>query len=185
MSILVTYATKHGATRGIAERIAEKLDSAGLQAVVLPTDAVDNVGAYAAVVVGSAVYYFHWMKDALRLLRSNRELLVERPVWLFSSGPLGTEETDPQGRDLRAVPRPESVPPMMRHAVQELDDLQRAIGARDHHVFFGAFQQGKPKGLGERLTMRMPAARAAFPVGDFRDWQEIDVWAEGIAKELA
>jgi hypothetical protein len=33
--------------------------------------------------------------------------------------------------------------------------------------------------------MRMPAARAAFPVGDFRDWQEIDVWAEGIAKELA
>ena len=185
MSILVTYATKHGATQGIAERIAERLCSAGLQAVALPTDAVDNVGAYDGVIVGSAVYYFHWMKDALRLLRSNRELLAERPVWMFSSGPLGTDETDPQGRDVRALPTPESVPPMMKRAVQELDDLQREIGVRDHHVFFGAFRQGKPKGLGERLTMRMPAARAAFPVGDFRDWQEIDAWAEGIAKELS
>jgi hypothetical protein len=30
----------------------------------------------------------------------------------------------------------------------------------------------------------MPAARNAFPEGDFRDWGEIDAWAEGIARDL-
>jgi len=39
--------------------------------------------------------------------------------------------------------------------------------------------------LGERLTLMMPAARAAFPEGDFCDWAEIEAWADGIAHELA
>lgn len=31
----------------------------------------------------------------------------------------------------------------------------------------------------------MPAAKAAFPKGDFRDWPAIDAWADTIAHELA
>jgi hypothetical protein len=30
----------------------------------------------------------------------------------------------------------------------------------------------------------MPAARAAPPEGDFRDWDDIGSWAESIAREL-
>jgi menaquinone-dependent protoporphyrinogen oxidase len=30
----------------------------------------------------------------------------------------------------------------------------------------------------------MPAARAATPVGDFRDWPAIDAWASEIASHL-
>jgi menaquinone-dependent protoporphyrinogen oxidase len=30
----------------------------------------------------------------------------------------------------------------------------------------------------------MPAIREAMPYGDFRDWPEIEAWAEGIAREL-
>ena len=45
----------------------------------------------------------------------------------------------------------------------------------------------KPIGLMERFGapfMRMPAVREAMPAGDFRDWPQIEAWAEGIAFEM-
>ena len=52
-------------------------------------------------------------------------------------------------------------------------------------MFFGAWEKGKPVGMAERFVTLMPAARDAMPVGDFRDWDAIDAWADGIAAELA
>jgi menaquinone-dependent protoporphyrinogen oxidase len=174
MSILVAYASRHGATAGIAERIAARLRAAGLDAVAQPANAVHDLAAHDAFVIGSATYMFHWMKEATELIKRNRAFLATRPVWLFSSGPLGTEATDKQGRDVRVVSE-----------AREIPELRTAIHARDHGVFFGAFDgHARPIGLTERLTMMLPAARAAFPNGDFRDWAEIETWADGIAREL-
>ena len=36
----------------------------------------------------------------------------------------------------------------------------------------------------ERFVNMMPAARAAFPDADLRDWPRIEAWADGIAAEL-
>lgn len=187
MLVLVTYASRHGATQEIAERIAGTLVAAGLKAEVQPAEIAHDLSSYDAFVVGSAVYNFHWMKEAAGFLRHNRDRLASRPVWLFSSGPLGSETTDAQGRDVRdvSVASPDAAPPMFKRAAQEMADLQEAIKVRDHHVFFGAFHRGKPIGMSERLVMLMPAARDALPEGDFRDWPEIEAWAQGIARELA
>jgi menaquinone-dependent protoporphyrinogen oxidase len=43
----------------------------------------------------------------------------------------------------------------------------------------------KPIGVTERIVTLMPAARNAFPRGDFRDWAAIDAWADDIARDLA
>ncbi len=51
-------------------------------------------------------------------------------------------------------------------------------------MFFGAYSRGKPVGLAEHFVARMPAARDAMPEGDFRDWDAIEAWADGIAAEL-
>lgn len=56
MSTLVAYASKHGATQGIAERIATTLKAAGHEAEARPVEAVDDLTGYDAFVVGSAVY---------------------------------------------------------------------------------------------------------------------------------
>jgi menaquinone-dependent protoporphyrinogen oxidase len=45
-------------------------------------------------VLGSAVYYSSWLKEATEWVRRNRTVLAQRPVWLFSSGPRGTEVQD-------------------------------------------------------------------------------------------
>ena len=63
--------------------------------------------------------------------------------------------------------------------------LRDRVGARDHRIFFGAYDPtAKPIGLLERMTRAMPATRDLLPAGDFRDWDEIDAWARGIADEL-
>jgi menaquinone-dependent protoporphyrinogen oxidase len=171
-SVLVAYASKHGATEGIAQRIGEQLQAAGLRVDVRPVRAAITVADYDAFVIGSAAYMFHWQKDAVAFVRRNREVLAGRPVWLFSSGPLGTEATDAQGRDVRetAVPR-------------EIPEFEAAIAPREHHVFFGALDRSS-LGLAESLVFAMPAARKAIPEGDFRDWREIEAWAQGIATAL-
>ncbi len=91
--ILVTYATKHGATAEIAEKIGAVLQAAGLAAEVLPVDQVETLSKYGAVVFGSAVYAGQWRKEAISFLEANQQVFAEMPVWFFSSGPTG--EGDP------------------------------------------------------------------------------------------
>lgn len=174
MHVLVAYASRHGATQGIAERIAASLSMAGLDAEAQSVASVRKLAGYDAFVVGSAAYMFHWLSEAANFVRHNRAILAGRPVWLFSSGPLGTEVTDASGRDqtVAAVPK-------------EADELQRIVNARELKVFFGAYERGrKPSGLAERFVALLPATRDALPEGDFRDWPEIEAWAAGIARDL-
>jgi menaquinone-dependent protoporphyrinogen oxidase len=174
MKVLVAYASRHGTTRGVAERIASTLGGAGLDAVVLPVRKAGGLEAYDAFVIGSATYMFRWLGEASGFVRRNRATLASRPTWLFSCGPLGAEPLDEQGRDKRETASPHEIP-----------DLVAAVGARGHHVFFGAWDPGwRPIGLTERLVRIMPAARDAFPNGDFRDWPEIEAWAARVAAEL-
>ena len=66
--VLVTYASKYGATAEIAERIGQVLREAGLPVEVLPAGRVRDLSPYRAVVLGAAVYMFRWRKEAARLL---------------------------------------------------------------------------------------------------------------------
>ena len=139
-----------------------------------PVNEAGDPAAYEAFVVGSAAYMFHWLKEATGFVRRNRALLARRPVWLFSSGPIGTDEIDDEGRDVRVAAEP-----------REFAELREAIHPREQRTFFGAYDpDATPIGLAERLTRMMPAARDALPAGDFRDWPEIEAWAASIADQL-
>lgn len=172
MTVLVGYSSKYGATQGIAERIAGKLRASGQEAQALPVTAVGDLAGYSAFVIGSAAYMGSWRKEATDFVWRNRALLATRPVWLFSSGPLGAVATDAQGRDLLAEAEP-----------KEFAEFRETIKPRALQVFFGTLDPSK-LGLSDRLIRRMPAGRAMLPEGDFRDWQAIEAWAEGIAHEL-
>jgi menaquinone-dependent protoporphyrinogen oxidase len=176
MRVLVAYASKYGSTKGIAEFVGEKLRQEGMQVDVQEVGTVRNAADYDAFVIGSAVYMFHWLKEAKRFVSKNSALLVNRPVWLFSSGPVGTQSKDAKGRDLLEVSGP-----------KELDELRALVKPRDHQVFFGALDGTRLTGtigFTYRLARRSQAAREAMPEGDFRDWKEIDAWAGSIAEEL-
>lgn len=174
MTVLVAYASRHGATAGIAERIAVGLNTQGLLAEARPVEEVDDVASYDAFIVGSAAYMFHWLRKATAFVKRHRRVLADRPVWLFSSGPVGTDLVDKDGRDIFEASRP-----------NEFTKLHTLIHPRGEQVFFGAWDPDAPAiGLGERLFRIMPASKAAMPAGDFRDWEAIDAWTAAVATEL-
>jgi menaquinone-dependent protoporphyrinogen oxidase len=178
MKVLVTYASRHGTTHGIADFIGEKLERPGIEVTVLPINQVRVVNGFDAFVIGGATYMLHWMKEATALVLAYRKLLATRPVWLFASGPTGIEPTEAKREaTLRAA-----IP-------QDFAELVEAIHPRDTTVFYGAYDpDATPIGLAEGVMARVasviPAVRKGIPAGDFRQWPEIEAWAATIATEL-
>jgi menaquinone-dependent protoporphyrinogen oxidase len=160
MRVLVTAASKHGATAEIAQAIGDVLAGRELDVTVAPVDRVAAVDGYDAIVAGSAVYAGHWLKPAKEFLERHADTLMERQVWLFSSGPLG----DP------AVPEEDPV---------EVEWLMRETGAVEHRVFAGVLDRDRLS-----LTERAVAKVVRAPYGDYRDWDDIRAWAAEVAKRL-
>ncbi|MGA7989600.1 MAG: flavodoxin domain-containing protein [Candidatus Dormiibacterota bacterium] len=158
MTILVTYASKHGATAGIAERIGATLQRRGVDACVLPTSDVRELQEYDAAVIGSAVYMGRWMKEATSFVRRHQTELTRIPVWLFSSGPVGPK------------PMPEAA---------DLAELRTLLSVQGDVTFDGALDTQKLS-LPERMMVK--AVRA--PYGDYRAWDRIDEWTCSIAASL-
>jgi menaquinone-dependent protoporphyrinogen oxidase len=156
-AVLVSAASKHGATAEIAERIGAVLRERGIAADVLDPGDVREVSRYDVFVIGSAVYAGHWMEGAKSLANRVGTECTGADVWLFSSGPIG----DP--------PKPEEDP-------VDVADILAATSARDHRLLAGKIDKAKLS-FPERAIL--VAVRATE--GDFRDWHEIDTWANSIA----
>jgi menaquinone-dependent protoporphyrinogen oxidase len=173
MRVLVAYASRHGSTAEIAQRISAGLNAAGLSAEAVPVAEVTDVAAYDAYVIGSAAYMFHWLREATRFVKHHARVLADRPVWLFSSGPLGTDRIDEEGHDILEATRP-----------REFDELDASLHPRGMRVFFGAWDpEAPPVGFTERVIRHLPAYDET-PVGDFRDWPAIGAWAAPLPEEL-
>ena len=87
-NVLVVVASRHGGTRGIADRIGKVLETEGLAAAVVSPAAAKDIALSDAVIVGSGVYMGSWLGEGITFLEGNAAALALRPVWLFSSGPL-------------------------------------------------------------------------------------------------
>ena len=104
MKVLVSAASRHGATAEIARTIGDTLEEAGLEAAVLPPDAVTTLDGYGAAVLGSGIYLGRWMDTAKHLVERHADGLAVLPVWLFSSGPIGeAPRTDEDPADLPEI----------------------------------------------------------------------------------
>ncbi len=163
--VLVAYASKYGATGEIAEKIGHVLRDGGLSVDVLSVQQVDGLTAYQAVVLGSAVYVGQWRDEAVKFLETNEYVLADLPVWLFSSGPTG--EGDPVT--------------LMKgwHFPSAQQAIADHIKPRDMALFHG-FLNTKELNFVERMLIK----GIGSPTGDFRDWDAITTWAQGIAEAL-
>lgn len=172
MKVLVAYASKYGATEGIAQRIGETLTGNGLEVEVRRCKDLDEASGYDAYVIGSATYEFNWRKSARKFVERNAEELAAKPTWLFASGPVGPEKVDKDGNDVLKGAEP-----------RQFEKYEELIHPRGMQVFVGAYDHDRIHGA-DRIITSMPAIRDILPEGDFREWDVIEAWAAGIAKEL-
>ena len=160
VKVLVSAASRHGATVEMAANIGAALQAAGHDAFVLAPDEVQRVDGYDAAVIGSGVYVGRWLEPAKDLLARHKVSLTAIPVWLFSSGPIG----DP----LKPAEEPVDAAP-----------LAALVGAREHRTFPGMVDR-KRLGFGEKAMM----AAVHAPEGDYRQWDQVEAWAREIAAAL-
>lgn len=165
-NILVTYASKYGATKEIAEKIGGVLCRAGLQVDVYPVNGIRDLDQYRAVILGSAIYIGKWHKGAVEFLQDNEKILADRPVWLFSSGPTGEGDPVELVEGLRLPPT--------------LQPLADRIQPRDITVFHGYINPDKINFI-EKWAIKSLVKK---PFGDFRDWDAITAWATSIGETL-
>lgn len=163
MKVLVAFSSKHGATAGIAERLASRFNARSLKAEAVDIKDKPDPVEYDAIVLGSAVYIGSWQKEAVAFAREHASALRVRPLWLFSSGPLAEPNLE----------EPKSV-----------TELRATLQPRDHRVFPGALDKAKLS-IPERIVISAVGAQMKKELaGDFRNWEEIDEWADGIVRDL-
>ena len=162
---LVAYAGEHGSTRGIAERMGNRLAQAGARITVLAVDDVADVAEYDAVVLGSGVYRQRWIPSATQFVRTNRAALAAQRVWLFSVGSFGDTH--------RGIGR------LMRREPREIGEFENSIHPQEYRAFAGAIERHQWP-----LPSRLFFHAFGGHFGDNRDWPAIESWADKIARAL-
>ena len=161
--ILVSYATKYGTTREVAECVGKTLCERGIEAEVRPADEVRDLTGYSAVVLGSALYYFMLHRDAKRFLSRHRQALASVPIALFALGPFN--DTPEEMASARA--------PIDKYLAKHewLSPVSVAVFGGRHDPALLRFPDNNP-------------AMRNMPPSDARDWNAIRAWAGGLPQAL-
>jgi menaquinone-dependent protoporphyrinogen oxidase len=158
-SVLVAYATKYGSTREVAEAVATALKEDGLDAVCRSAAEVKDLGEYSAAVLGVALYFFRWRREAHRFMSRNRSALAGLPVAVFGVGPI--EDTPEQFEGSR-------------------EHLDKGLSK---HPWFSPVSVAVFGGKVDPPHLRFPDNNPAFkqmPPTDIRDFDAIRSWAHGL-----
>jgi len=160
MRVLVSVASRHGGTREMGEVIAATLRGAGFDVDEVEPDEVEQVSAYDAAVLGSAVYVGRLALGLRDLVDRQGGQLRELPAWLFWSGPVGEQATPPVAPD-------------------DVADVAKTIDVRGVQMFPGRLERAELN-ISERALVALVRAKP----GDYRDMEVVAEWAGTIAAEL-
>ena len=170
-TVLVTYGTRYGSTREVAERIAATLREGGLEVDVEPARTVSSLDRYRAVVLGAPFFVGFWHKDARKFLERHQEALSRRPVAVFALGPIEAALEEAQLQEARA---------QIDGALEKFAWLKPAAV----EMFGGKYD---PAGLNflDGLLAKLPASPLyQAPASDARDWTAIEAWAADLPATL-
>jgi menaquinone-dependent protoporphyrinogen oxidase len=165
-SVLVAYATKTGATAGVAEAIAKSLTECGYAVDVKQMNGISSVEGYGAVVLGSGVNGARWLPEAMTFVKDHQAALNQIPLALFCVHIMNLGD-DEQRRQKRQA---------------YLDSVRSMVKARSEAYFAGFGYDPK---RGSRFEGFLNRVFKIGPEGDCRDWEKIRAWANELPKQLS
>lgn len=160
--VLVAFASTHGSTQEVAEKIAGVLRERGLAVDLQPAKSVRSLEGYAAVILGAPLYMFHLHRHALQFLsRHQKALAGGLPLAIFAGGPFGKGD-DSEWQEVR------------RELNSELAKFPW-LAPVSVEVIGGKFD---PEKLSFPWNL-LPALKNV-PANDLRDWSAIHSWANSL-----
>jgi menaquinone-dependent protoporphyrinogen oxidase len=167
--ILVTYASRSGSTAEVAEAIANTLIQNGAEVEIRPMQDVENISAYAGVVIGSPIRKSQWLPEAMKFVHDHQLELARKRVAMFT---LSITLAMSNGEQYRQAVRGWTAP--MRAQVKPFSE----------GLFAGKLDFTKLPLTFDTLKMRLVVALGIFPKDDRRDWKAIRAWAESLQPML-
>ena len=161
--ILVAYASKCGSTGEVAEAIGQALCDAGAAVDVRLAQNVTDVSPYRAVIVGSAIRMGRWLPEAAKFVETHREALSQVPVAYFLTCMTLEDDTEENRRTVAAY----------------LDPVREIVQPVGVGLFAGVMDPSKLS-----FVFRLMMKAMGTPEGDFRDWEAIRAWADGLRPAL-
>lgn len=172
--VLIAYDTIHGSTAEVGDRIGKNLCDQGFRVDLRLAAHVEDISEYDAVIVGSAIYKFAWLRDAKVFLQKNQPTLAQLPTAYFIVGASMSEDT-PENRD--AVKKAFVDPVLEKFA----DITPLSIGLFGGAVDFAANDYY----LFEWVVLKLLGLILGYTEGaDWRNWDTIDGWSKELAGEL-
>jgi len=138
MKTLILYATKHGAARDIAERIAKKISGATLHD--LKKGGAPALSEFDCVIVGSSIYVGTIRKEAKSFLSQNADDLKSKKLGLFLCG----------------------MEPKQEQECFKSNFSQDILQAAKATVFPGGIYDPKKVGVAERFIMKVVAKMSGY-----------------------
>lgn len=165
--VLVAYATWCGATKEIAQAIAQTLSDAHIAAEARPAGEIKDISPYRAVVLGTGIHAGQVHPEAATFVKAHEQVLSRMPVAYFVDCLTMWQDSD-QNR---------------QEASRYLDALRKkapSVQPVSLGLFGGALNMDTPEykklAWPLRLVMKLRKAQNC----DYRDWDKIRAWTSEI-----
>lgn len=168
--ILVTYATRTGSTKGVAEAIGQTLSNGHTAVYVLPVESVTSLEPYGAVVAGSAIQGGQWLPEAVQFIKEQRQELAKRP---FAAFLVCMTLAMPNGERYQSA------------VADWLAPVRAYVRPVSEGLFAGILHLNQVPTFRDRLKFRLSVALGVWKEGDHRDWEAIRRWAQDLRPLLA
>jgi menaquinone-dependent protoporphyrinogen oxidase len=164
--VLISYASRCGSTGGVAEAIGQVLCEMGASAYIRLVRNVNDLSAYHAVIVGSAIRRGKWLPEAVGFVKDNQDILGRLPIAYFVVCLTMKDNTAENRSTVMAYLDP------VRKEAPKIQPV--AVG-----LFPGALDFGKLSFM-EKTVLKAKGASE----GDYRDWPSVKAWASTVGPML-
>lgn len=167
--VLVTYASRSGATRGVAEAIGKTLAENGVSVSVMPMNDVKDLSGYQMLIAGSAIQGGSWLPEALDIMERHKSVIIQKKLATFL---VCMTLAMPGGEKYRD------------HISSWMEPVRKYGKPLEEGIFSGVLEVNKLPSFRDRMKFKISVAMGVWKEGDHRDWNAIHSWAKSLLRYL-